>query len=133
DAYHADYEVLPELGRGGARAASLYDGARIEAGLRAFLTHGGFKGFTTTFEDLHGLVQLPGLAVQRLMAEGYGFGAEGDWKTAALVRAMKVMGAGLPGGNSFMEDYTYHFEPSNHLVLGSHMLEICPSIASEKP
>jgi L-arabinose isomerase len=133
DAYQADFSVVPELARGGARAASLYDGARIEAGLRAFLTQGGFKGFTTTFEDLHGLVQLPGLAVQRLMAEGYGFGAEGDWKTAALVRAMKVMGAGLPGGTSFMEDYTYHFSPDGDRVLGAHMLEICPSIASGKP
>src|SRR6185295_16822234 len=133
DAYHADYEVLPELGRGGARAASLYDGARIEAGLRAFLTHGGFKGFTTTFEDLHGLVQLPGIAAQRLMAEGYGFGAEGDWKTAALVRAMKVMGAGLDGGTSFMEDYTYHMPDGGMQVLGAHMLEVCSSIAQGQP
>ena len=94
---------------------------------------GSFKGFTDTFEDLHGLVQLPGIASQRLMAEGYGFGAEGDWKTAALVRAAKVMAAGLSGGNTFMEDYTYHFDPDNRLVLGAHMLEICPSIASGKP
>ncbi len=105
----------------------------IEAGLRAFLESGGFKGFTDTFEDLHGMVQLPGIAVQRLMAEGYGFGAEGDWKTAALVRAMKVMATGLPGGNSFMEDYTYHFHPSGMAVLGAHMLEICESIAKDRP
>jgi L-arabinose isomerase len=97
--------------------------------LRAFLTAGNFKGFTTTFENLHGLVQLPGLAPQRLMADGYGFAGEGDWKTAALVRAMKVMASGLKGGTSFMEDYTYHLQPGNKLVLGAHMLEICPSIA----
>lgn len=109
--------------------APVRDAARIEAGMRTFLSEGGFKAFTTTFEDLHGLVQLPGLAVQRLMAEGYGFGAEGDWKTAALVRAMKVMASGLEGGTSFMEDYTYHLNPGGMKVLGAHMLEVCPSIA----
>ncbi len=109
------------------------EAARIEAGMRAFLEEGGFRAFTTNFEDLHGLVQLPGLAVQRLMADGYGFGAEGDWKTAALVRVMKVMAAGLPGGTTFMEDYTYHLDPENMAVLGAHMLEVCPSIASGKP
>jgi L-arabinose isomerase len=119
--------------KGGGHHSSLRDAARIELGLRAFLEEGGFKGFTTTFEDLHGLKQLPGLAVQRLMADGYGFGAEGDWKTAALLRAVKVMGQGLPGGTSFMEDYTYHLDPKNPLVLGSHMLEVCPTIASGKP
>ena len=113
--------------------ASLREAARIEAGMRAFLTAGSFKGFTDTFEDLHGLAQLPGVAVQRLMAEGYGFGAEGDWKTAALVRAMKVMASGLKGGASFMEDYTYHLEPGHMKVLGAHMLEICPSIAAGRP
>ena len=133
EAYQAEFTLAPELAPGGARAASLREGARLEAGLRAFLTQGGFKAFTTTFEDLHGLAQLPGLSVQRLMADGYGFGAEGDWKTAALVRAMKVMGAGLPGGASFMEDYTYHFSPSGDRVLGAHMLEVCPSIASGRP
>ena len=97
------------------------------------MEEGNFKGFTDTFEDLHGLTQLPGIAAQRLMAKGYGFAAEGDWKTAAFVRAMKVMGSGLKGGNSFMEDYTYHFQPNNEMVLGSHMLEICPSIANAKP
>ena len=101
--------------------------------MRAFLEDGQFKGFTTTFQDLHGLVQLPGLAVQRLMADGYGFGAEGDWKTAALVRAMKTMAVGLPGGTSFMEDYTYHLDPAGMKVLGAHMLEICPTIAESKP
>ena len=111
------------------------DGARrLKLGLRAvFLEAGGFKGFTTTFEDLHGLKQLPGLAVQRLMADGYGFGAEGDWKTCALLRATKVMGEGLKGGTSFMEDYTYHLDPAGSLVLGAHMLEICESIAAGKP
>lgn len=133
DAYRSRYRVADELAEGGARHDALRDGARIEAGLRAFLEEGGFKGFTTTFEDLHGLRQLPGLAVQRLMAEGYGFGAEGDWKVAALVRAMKVMGRGLPGGTSFMEDYTYHLDPADPQVLGAHMLEICPSIAADTP
>lgn len=131
--YEAQYTLAPALRKGGERYTALRDSAKIEIGLRNFLKQGNFKGFTTTFEDLHGLVQLPGLAVQRLMAEGYGFGAEGDWKTAALVRAMKVMGAGLKGGNSFMEDYTYHFDPANPMVLGSHMLEICESIAAGKP
>ena len=107
--------------------------ARIEVGLRTFLEKGQFKAFTTTFEDLHGLTQLPGLAVQRLMADGYGFGAEGDWKTAALVRAMKVMGAGLNGGTSFMEDYTYDLDEITPKVLGAHMLEVCKSVSGGKP
>jgi len=131
--YGDRYTVAPELRRGGARHESLRDAARIELGLRAFLERGGFKGFTTTFEDLHGLRQLPGLAVQRLMADGYGFGAEGDWKTCALLRMMKVIGSGLGGGTSFMEDYTYHLHPSGSLVLGAHMLEICESIATGRP
>jgi L-arabinose isomerase len=133
DEYAASYQLAPALAKGGARHESLREAARIEAALRTFLKQGGFKGFTTTFEDLHGLKQLPGIAAQRLMAEGYGFGAEGDWKTAALLRAMKVMASDLGGKTSFMEDYTYHLEPNNHLVLGSHMLEICPSIADSKP
>jgi L-arabinose isomerase len=128
-AYLDEYEVAPALKPGGERNTSLREGARIEVGMRNFLTAGNFKAFTTTFEDLHGLAQLPGLAVQRLMRDGYGFGAEGDWKTSALVRAMKVMAAGLPGGVSFMEDYTYHFSASGDKVLGAHMLEICQSIA----
>jgi L-arabinose isomerase len=127
--YSDQYELTNDLKKDGAQHASLREAAKIEIGLRNFLQRGNFKGFTDTFEDLHGLVQLPGIAVQRLMNDGYGFGAEGDWKTAALVRAMKTMATGLPGGNSFMEDYTYHFEPGNQMVLGSHMLEICPSIA----
>jgi L-arabinose isomerase len=131
--YEARYTVAPALRKNGKMRASLREAAKIEVGLRAFLHAGDFKGFTDTFEDLHGLVQLPGVAVQRLMAEGYGFGAEGDWKTAALVRAMKVMAAGLKGGTSFMEDYTYHLQPNNMKVLGAHMLEICPSIAKGKP
>jgi L-arabinose isomerase len=131
--YEEKYNVVKALRKGGDKHSSLRDAARIEAGLRNFLEAGNFKGFTDTFEDLHGMVQLPGIAAQRLMAEGYGFGGEGDWKTAALVRAMKVMGSGLPGGNSFMEDYTYHFEPNNEMVLGAHMLEICESIAANKP
>ena len=131
--YAERYAVAPALGRGGPRHDSLREAARIELGLRAFLSKGGFKGFTTTFEDLHGLRQLPGLAVQRLMADGYGFGAEGDWKTCALLRMMKVIGEGLPGGTSFMEDYTYHLNPSGSLVLGAHMLEICESIAAGNP
>lgn len=131
--YADSYRVSRSLLKGGPQHVALREAARIEAGLRSFLAEGNFKGFTDTFEDLHGLQQLPGIAVQRLMAEGYGFGAEGDWKTSALVRAMKVMAAGLPGGNSFMEDYTYHFHPLQPLVLGSHMLEICQSIAEGKP
>jgi L-arabinose isomerase len=133
DEYAALYKLMPSLKKGNAHHQSLRDAAKIELGLRRFLEQGNYKGFTDTFEDLHGLPQLPGIATQRLMADGYGFGGEGDWKTAALVRAMKVMGIGLAGGNSFMEDYTYHFEPGNEMVLGSHMLEICPSIANAKP
>jgi len=131
--YASLYNIVPSLQKGGAQHSSLRDAAKIEIGLRKFLQEGGYKGFTDTFEDLHGMVQLPGIAAQRLMAEGYGFGGEGDWKTAALVRAMKVMGAGLPGGNAFMEDYTYHFDGNNSMVLGSHMLEIDASIAGTKP
>jgi L-arabinose isomerase len=131
--YEDSYALAPKLRKPGPLRQSVREAARIELGLRAFLTAGEFKGFTTTFEDLHGLTQLPGLSVQRLMADGYGFGAEGDWKTCALVRAMKVMASGLPGGTSFMEDYTYHLEPKRNLVLGAHMLEICPSIAKGKP
>jgi len=131
--YEASYEISSALRKDEKQQVSLREAARIEAGLRAFLKDGGFKGFTTTFEDLHGLVQLPGVSVQRLMAEGYGFGAEGDWKTCALVRAMKVMSIGLKGGTSFMEDYTYHLNPKGMKVLGAHMLEICPSIAESKP
>jgi len=119
--------------KGDAGAKSLRIAAKIELGMRAFLADGGFKAFTTSFEQLHGLDQLPGLAVQRLMADGYGFGAEGDWKTAALVRAMKVMASGMKGGTSFMEDYTYHLDPKGMKVLGAHMLEICPSTTQEKP
>ncbi|MDU0368812.1 L-arabinose isomerase [Hymenobacter endophyticus] len=130
--YEQEYELGDSLRDGGSQREGLRDAARIEAGMRRFLQEKKAIGFTDTFEDLHGMVQLPGIATQRLMAEGYGFGGEGDWKTAALVRAMKVMGAGLPGGNSFMEDYTYHFQPGNELVLGSHMLEICPTISEGK-
>lgn len=132
-AYLEEYEVNVDLRPGGKSHASLIEGARIEVGMRSFLKAGGFKAFTTTFEDLHGLAQLPGLAVQRLMRDGYGFGAEGDWKTSALVRAMKVMGAGMPGGISFMEDYTYHFHKTGDKILGAHMLEVCESIAASKP
>ncbi len=131
--YATEYKVSATLKKGGSQHDALRDAAKIELGIRQFLEEGNFKGYTDTFEDLHGLTQLPGIATQRLMADGFGFGAEGDWKTAALVRAMKVMGHGLSGGNSFMEDYTYHFEPNNNMVLGSHMLEICPSIAGAKP
>jgi L-arabinose isomerase len=133
DDYEQQYEVVPELRHGGERRASLRDAARIEVGLREVLDAGSFMAFTDTFEDLDGLPQLPGLAVQRLMADGYGFGAEGDWKTAALVRITKVMSAGLPGGTSFMEDYTYHLGPGRPKVLGAHMLEVCPSIADGRP
>ena len=131
--YDESYAVAPPLRAGGERRESLRDAARIEAGLRTFLTTGGFKAFTDTFEDLGGLRQLPGIAVQRLMADGIGFGAEGDWKTAALLRVLKVMASGLPGGTSFMEDYTYDLAPDGAKVLGAHMLEVCPSIAGATP
>lgn len=130
--YEGSYDVAESLRTNGAQRQSLKDAARIELGLRQFLDEGGFTAFTDTFEDLHGIPQLPGIATQRLMADGYGFGGEGDWKTAALVRTMKVMSAGLKGGTSFMEDYTYHLQDGGK-VLGAHMLEICPSIADGQP
>lgn len=131
--YEELYDVAPELRRGGARHESLRYGAKIEIGLRRFLEANDSAAFTTSFEDLGELRQLPGLAVQRLMADGYGFGAEGDWKTALLVRAAKVMGAGLPGGASLMEDYTYHLAPGAEKILGAHMLEVCPSLTTSRP
>jgi L-arabinose isomerase len=127
------YDLAPELAVGGERHDSLRYGARIEAGLRSFLTAGGFGAFTTNFEDLGGLRQLPGLAVQRLMADGYGFGGEGDWKTSVMLHTIKAMGAGLPQGTSFMEDYTYHLGPGTPKILGAHMLEVCPTIAADRP
>ena len=130
--YDETYRVAQPLRAGGCKHQSLVEAARIELGLRHFLEENGSRAFTDTFEDLHGLMQLPGIAVQRLMADGYGFGAEGDWKTAALVRAVKVMSHGLKGGASFMEDYTYHLKNGGQ-VLGAHMLEVCPSITDEKP
>lgn len=131
--YEDSYTISDLLKKEGSHRSSLREAAKIEIGLRRFLQQGNFTAFTDTFEDLHGMVQLPGIAAQRLMAEGYGFAGEGDWKTAGLTRTMKFMATGLKGGNSFMEDYTYHFAPGNNQVLGSHMLEICPSIASNKP
>jgi len=129
DQYQQQYQIQAS----DLQSKHLEDAARIELGIRKFLQEGGFTAFTDTFENLHGLKQLPGIGAQRLMADGYGFGAEGDWKTAALLRALKVMDKGLTGGTSFMEDYTYDFRESGARVLGSHMLEICPSIASGKP
>jgi L-arabinose isomerase len=131
--YGETYAVADPIGADLTQSQSLREAARIELGMRSFLEEGGFKAFTTSFQHLHGLQQLPGVAVQRLMADGYGFGPEGDWKTAALVRAMKVMATGLEGGTSFMEDYTDHLEPGAMKVLGAHMLEVCPSIAESKP
>jgi L-arabinose isomerase len=130
--YADRYRIVPALHRGGERHDALRYGARIEAGLRTFLEDGGFGAFTTNFEDLGGLRQLPGLAVQRLMADGYGFGGEGDWKTSVLLRGMKVMARGLPGGTSFMEDYTYHLVPGEEKILGAHMLEVCPTITTQR-
>lgn len=130
--YEASYILTDTVKNGGAKRENLLDAARLELGIERFLQQGGFQAFTTTFENLYGLKQLPGLACQRLMQKGYGFGAEGDWKTAALLRIMKVMASGLQGGTSFMEDYTYNFQPGNDLVVGSHMLEVCPSIAKEE-
>ncbi len=131
--YAEAYRLAPSLARGGERHESLRYAARIEAGLRHFLTDGGFGAFTTNFQDLGGLRQLPGLAVQRLMADGYGFGGEGDWKTSALLGTIKAMGAGTGRGTSFMEDYTYHFGPGTPKILGAHMLEVCPTIAADQP
>ena len=131
--YDDTYDVATELRAGGERRDALRYGARIELGLRGFLGDGGFTAFTTNFEDLGGLRQLPGLAVQRLMADGYGFGGEGDWKTSVMLRTLKVMARGLPGGTSFMEDYTYHLVPGEEKILGAHMLEVCPSIAADRP
>ena len=131
DEYAELYDIVPEGFHEGPVRESIREQARIELGLKAFLEERNFTAFTTTFEDLHGMKQLPGLAVQRLMAEGYGFGGEGDWKTAALVRVMKIMADGK--GTSFMEDYTYHFEPGNEMILGAHMLEVCPTIAATRP
>jgi L-arabinose isomerase len=131
--YEASYTLAPSLRSDGADREALREAARIEAALRAFMTEGGYGALTDTFENLDGLKQLPGIAVQRLMADGYGFGAEGDWKTAIMVRLAKTMARGLPGGTSFMEDYTYHLDPAGPLVLGAHMLEVCPSIAAGKP
>jgi L-arabinose isomerase len=137
DALVADYDdayrMAPALRSGGERHDSLRYAARIEIGLRSFLDDGGYGAFTTNFEDLGGLRQLPGIAVQRLMADGYGFGAEGDWKTAVLVSTVKAMADGLPGGTSFMEDYTYHLVPGEEKILGAHMLEVCPTIAADQP
>jgi L-arabinose isomerase len=131
--YEDAYEVAPELRAGKDRHESLRYAARIELGLRQFLTDGGFHAFTTNFEDLGGLRQLPGLAVQRLMADGYGFGAEGDWKTSVMLRTVKTMARGLSGGTSFMEDYTYHLGPGEPKILGAHMLEVCPTITDDVP
>jgi L-arabinose isomerase len=133
DQYSERYEVVPELAADGERHESLRYGARIEAGLRAFLTDGNFDAFTTNFQDLGGLRQLPGLAVQRLMADGYGFGGEGDWKTSVMLHTIKAMGRGSARGTSFMEDYTYHWGPGTPKILGAHMLEVCPSIATGRP
>jgi L-arabinose isomerase len=133
DTYKKEYAIEGALLGDQKQLERLKVQARLEIAIRGFLEEGRYQGFTTNFEDLYGLDQLPGLAAQRLMADGYGFAAEGDWKTAALVRAMKLMADGLPGGTSFMEDYTYHLEGGRCAVLGSHMLEICPSIAAAKP
>lgn len=127
--YTEQYRIAEEVRKNGWESIAYQ--ARLELALKGFLTEGGFGAFTTTFEDLHGLKQLPGLAVQRLMEQGYGFGGEGDWKTAALTRVMKQMAGNV--GTSFMEDYTYHFEEGNRMILGAHMLEVCPTIAADKP
>ncbi|TKI05664.1 L-arabinose isomerase [Martelella alba] len=130
--YEARYILTDKIKLNGEKRQNLLDAAQIELGLKRFLEQAGCRAFTTNFENLTGLKQLPGLAVQRLMQQGYGFAGEGDWKTAALLRIFKVMAAGLPGGTSFMEDYTYNFQPENNLALGSHMLEVCPTIAREE-
>ncbi|AWV99534.1 L-arabinose isomerase [Arcticibacterium luteifluviistationis] len=130
--YKSVYKMMPSLEEGAEKYESLVEAARIELGMKAFLEEGDFGAYTNTFEDLHGMRQLPGIGSQRMMAAGYGYGGEGDWKTSAMVRILKTMATGMKGGNSFMEDYTYHFNPENPMVLGSHMLEICPSISSSE-
>ncbi|MDR7342360.1 L-arabinose isomerase [Pantoea alhagi] len=132
DEYESQYRFSAVAAVNGEKRQNVLDAARIELGMKRFLDHEGCRAFTTNFQTLHGMTQLPGLAVQRLMAQGYGFAGEGDWKTAALLHIFKVMAGDRPGGTSFMEDYTYHFSPGNELVLGSHMLEVCPSIAKEE-
>jgi L-arabinose isomerase len=131
--YETLYQVAENCKPGGEYHENVRVQARYEIAMKRFMEDGDFKAFTTNFENLTGLSQLPGLASQRLMAAGYGFGAEGDWKQAALLRIIKTMSAGMKGGSSFMEDYTYHLDPANEGVLGAHMLEICPSIAAAKP
>jgi len=137
DALYKEYEQLYEIADDCKPGQKYHENVRVQAryeiALKRFMKEGNFKAFTTNFENLVGLSQLPGLASQRLMEAGYGFGAEGDWKQAALLRIVKTMSAGMKGGSSFMEDYTYHLDPANEAVLGAHMLEICPSIAAEKP
>lgn len=132
DEYESQYQFSAVAAVNGEKRQNVLDAARIELGMKRFLDDEGCRAFTTNFQTLHGMTQLPGLAVQRLMAQGYGFAGEGDWKTAALLHIFKVMAGDRPGGTSFMEDYTYHFAPGNELVLGSHMLEVCPSIAKEE-
>lgn len=132
DEYESQYLFSDAAAVNGDKRQNVLDAARIELGLKRFLEDEGCKAFTTNFQTLHGMTQLPGLAVQRLMGQGYGFAGEGDWKTAALLHILKVQAGARAGGTSFMEDYTYHFSPGNDLVLGSHMLEVCPSIAKEE-
>src|SRR5690625_1301599 len=129
--YDKLYEIPAEAKEAGPIKDAILEQARIELGLKSFLSKGNYNAFTTNFEDLHGMKQLPGLAAQRLMAEGYGFAGEGDWRTAALLRMMKVIANNK--GTSFMEDYTYHLEPGNEMILGSHMLEVCPTVSATKP
>jgi L-arabinose isomerase len=131
--YDQLYDVADNAKEGGKDRKQVIEAARVEIALRRFLALKGAKAFTTNFDDLHGVDQLPGLACQRLMAEGFGFGAEGDWKTAALCRTMWFMGQGLEGGCSFMEDYTYHFDGKDSAILQAHMLEVCPLISEHKP
>lgn len=131
--YESEYDFAPNVQVGGKDRGQVFEAARIEIALRRFLKDKGAKAFTTNFDELHGLNQLPGLASQRLMAEGYGFGAEGDWKTAALLRSMWFMGQGLEGGCSFLEDYTYHFDGERSAILQAHMLEVSPLISAGKP
>ncbi|WP_166336850.1 L-arabinose isomerase [Sphingobacterium chungjuense] len=131
--YESNYTMAADVKKGGAHYANVRDAAQIEIGLQQFLEEGDFKGFSNTFEDLHGMKQLPGIATQRLMEAGFGYAGEGDWKTAALVRAAKVMSSGMAGGSAFMEDYTYHLDPNNSMVLGAHMLEVDPVLAADKP
>lgn len=131
DALMAEYASLYDMAT--ENLAAVRYQAKEEIAMKKMLDREGCKAFSNTFEDLYGMEQLPGLASQRLMAQGYGYGGEGDWKVSALTAVIKAMTEGMTGGSAFMEDYTYHLESGNEYSLGAHMLEVCPSVAAARP